>query len=104
MKKMKKGGAGECTVFICDICGDQITSVRIGGYESEKIGDNIHICSACCSQIHVITENDHEKAMTFVKIYGAMEHPRDIAKLPFWPRTPDGKIMSFGKIFAIARA
>ncbi|PID52109.1 MAG: hypothetical protein CR972_03735 [Candidatus Moraniibacteriota bacterium] len=103
MKVLKKGHAGKCFVHICNICHEQITSVRAsGGCESEKIGENIHICSHCCANPGILTKKDREKALQYVEIYDVIKDTKNIASLSYWPRTSDGTPMSFGEIFAIA--
>ena len=102
MKVIKIGGAGRCFVYICNICGDQITSVRFGGYQSEEIGNDIHICSSCCARPEILKEHEREKALTFVKIYDALESKDDVESLSYWPRTPEGDVLSFKKVFSIA--
>ncbi len=103
MKKIKNGGAGTCFVFICNICNDQITSVRAaGGHESEEIGDNIHICSHCCVHPETLTTKDAAKATTYINIYNALGHPVDITSKSYWPCTADGVKMSLGEVFSIA--
>lgn len=103
MKKMKKGVYGECPVFVCNLCGDQITSVRFGGYQSEEVGDDIHICSACCAEPS-LSEGEREKARTLINIYEILKSFEGTEPPPYWPREPNGETMPIASISAIAIA
>ena len=87
-------------ITCCDVCGDSLTSVRIGGYETyEKFG--FSVCSGCCAKPPTIDSINKKMVQFFIAFYKKSKALKD-AVPPFWPIDNNGINVNIQLLLSIA--